>query len=128
MERRRLKITGKSAIRAQRFPIHIPIFYRGQGRKEWRNGITLNISKSGVLFLAEEALRPSTVVRIKMQLPAAIRGQAPGEILCDGRVIRVITGIASKDSPVLGATIHSYRLIRSKGSTTQPRPRRNTVS
>ena len=90
----------------------MPVFYRERGRKAWRKGTTLNISKSGVLFVAEGPLRTNAVVRMKMQLPGGIQGQASGELICSGRVVHAMLGIASKDELVLGVAINTYRLSR----------------
>jgi len=112
MQKSQSKISGALPGRALRFPIQIPIFYRERSRKEWRKGITLNISKSGVLFLAEEPLKLNAEVKMRMQLPGAIHGQAPGELHCSGKVIRAMSGIPLKDAPVLGVAIGTYRLTR----------------
>lgn len=112
MPKPRPRISSNEPSRAPRFPIQIPIYYRERGRKEWRKGITLNISKSGVLFRAEGPLKPNASVIMKMQLPEAIHGQGPGELLCSGRIIRAMSGIPSKGAPVVGALIKTYRLTR----------------
>src|SRR5215813_4306965 len=41
--------------RAQRFQLHLPLKYRRLGEKIWHEGTTENISRSGMLFKAEEA-------------------------------------------------------------------------
>ena len=43
-------------FRAQRFNLHLPLRYRKVGEQGWRNGTTQNISRSGLLFEAEEML------------------------------------------------------------------------
>src|SRR5215472_649367 len=43
--------------RAQRFQLHLPLKYRRLGEKLWHEGTTENISRSGMLFKAEEPLQ-----------------------------------------------------------------------
>ena len=40
--------------RAQRFQLHLPLRYRRLGEKQWHEGTTENISRSGMLFQADE--------------------------------------------------------------------------
>jgi signal transduction histidine kinase/CheY-like chemotaxis protein len=47
------------AFRAPRFKLHIPIRYRPVGQQSWRKGTTENISRSGLLFHAEEVFQPA---------------------------------------------------------------------
>ena len=48
-------VNGKlSPFRAQRFNLQLPLKYRPIGEDDWRAGTTENISRSGMLFRAEE--------------------------------------------------------------------------
>src|SRR5581483_8833518 len=47
-------------FRAQRFNLNLPLRYRLLGEENWRLGTTENISRSGLLFRAEEMLQPSS--------------------------------------------------------------------
>jgi hypothetical protein len=42
--------------RAQRFPISMSIRYRKYGASYWLSGKTINISRTGILFLANDQL------------------------------------------------------------------------
>ena len=44
-------------FRARRFNLHLPLRYRPLGEENWRPGTTENISRSGLLFLAQELLQ-----------------------------------------------------------------------
>jgi len=46
-------------FRARRFNLQLPLRYRPLGEKSWRPGTTENISRSGLLFQAQEALHPA---------------------------------------------------------------------
>ncbi|MGB9485291.1 MAG: PilZ domain-containing protein [Terriglobia bacterium] len=103
---------SKGAARAKRFAIHIPIHYRKPQTSRWFEGRTENISYSGVLFRAEFPLQPKTTVELRFELPAAILGEAPGEVVCKGAVVRI------EESPIAGiplalaVAIDGYRMAR----------------
>src|ERR1700757_4746552 len=44
--------------RAQRFQLHLPLRYRRLGEAQWHIGTTENISRSGLLFQADQLLSP----------------------------------------------------------------------
>ena len=89
--------TGSSAVekkippfRARRFNLHLPLRYRPLGEKSWRPGTTENISRSGLLFQAQELLHPNALLEISLVLPAEIAGLAATEVICRGEVVRSI--------------------------------------
>jgi hypothetical protein len=77
-------------FRARRFNLHLPLRYRPLGEKSWRPGTTENISRSGLLFQAQEALHPSVQLEISLVLPAEIAGLAATEVMCRGEVVRSV--------------------------------------
>ncbi|MGA8538900.1 MAG: ATP-binding protein, partial [Terriglobales bacterium] len=77
-------------FRARRFNLHLPLRYRPLGEKSWRPGTTENISRSGLLFQAQELLHPNALVEISLVLPAEIAGLAATEVICRGEVVRSI--------------------------------------
>ena len=95
-------------FRAQRFNLHLPLRYRKVGEQSWRNGTTENISRSGLLFQAEEMLQPSVQLEINLVLPAEIAGLSPTEVVCRGEVVRAIQPGDPKLSPALAAKILQY--------------------
>ena len=77
-------------FRARRFNLHLPLRYRPLGEQSWRPGTTENISRSGLLFQAQELLRPSMQLEISLVLPAEIAGLAATEVICRGEVVRSV--------------------------------------
>jgi PAS domain S-box-containing protein len=75
-------------FRARRFNLRLPLQYRPVGEEEWRPGATENISRSGVLFDAQEALEPNAQLEINLVLPPEIAGLAATEVVCRGEVVR----------------------------------------
>jgi PAS domain S-box-containing protein len=102
-----------SPTRAQRFQLHLPLRYRRLGEKMWHEGTTENISRSGMLFQADEALQPSSQLEINLVLPAEIAGLSATEVVCRGEVVRTVAGDrgageGKKISPALAARILQY--------------------
>ncbi|HKM85981.1 MAG TPA: ATP-binding protein [Terriglobales bacterium] len=103
-------------FRARRFNLHLPLRYRPLGEKSWRPGTTENISRSGLLFQAQELLHPSVQLEISLVLPAEIAGLAATEVICRGEVVRSIeargqgqeTGKGQSVTPALAAKILQY--------------------
>jgi PAS domain S-box-containing protein len=95
-------------FRARRFNLHLPLQYRPLGEKNWRPGTTENISRSGLLFLAQELLSPNALLEISLVLPAEIAGLAATEVVCRGEVVRSVEAQGQSVSPALAAKILQY--------------------
>jgi PAS domain S-box-containing protein len=94
--------------RAQRFQLHLPLRYRRVGEKTWHDGTTENISRSGMLFQADEPLQPSAQLEINLVLPAEIAGLSATEVVCRGEVVRRVEPNTAAVSPALAARILQY--------------------
>jgi len=97
-----------SPFRARRFNLHLPLRYRPLGEKSWRPGTTENISRSGLLFRAQEMLQPNAQLEINLVLPAEIAGLAATEVVCRGEVVRSVGPHGTEVSPALAAKILQY--------------------
>jgi CheY-like chemotaxis protein len=101
-------------FRARRFNLHLPLRYRPLGEKSWRPGTTENISRSGLLFQAQELLHPHAQLEISLVLPAEIAGLAATEVICRGEVVRSVEakkqgeGQGQGVTPALAAKILQY--------------------
>jgi PAS domain S-box-containing protein len=97
-------------FRARRFNLHLPLRYRPLGEQSWRPGTTENISRSGLLFQAQEVLRPNMQLEISLVLPAEIAGLAATEVLCRGEVVRSVEAQEQGRNvpPALAARILQY--------------------
>jgi len=94
--------------RAQRFRLNLPLRYRIAGQPAWRKGTTRDISRSGLLFDAEEALKPNDRLEINLVLPVEIGGLSATEVFCKGEVVRAINSPESAAVPALAAKILQY--------------------
>jgi PAS domain S-box-containing protein len=98
-----------SPLRAQRFNLHLPVKYRLLGEADWRQGTTENISRSGMLFRAEEMIPPTAQLEINFVLPAEIAGLSAAEVVCRGEIVRALEPQPPRMSPALAAKILQYR-------------------
>jgi PAS domain S-box-containing protein len=105
---------GISYSRAQRFKLQLPLKYRPVGESIWLTGTTENISRSGVLFRAEQAIAPHVVIEINLVLPAEIAGLSAAEVVCRGEVVRAMPAEDSTLSPALAARILQYHFQSSQ--------------
>jgi len=97
-----------SVPRAQRFTLQMPVRYRRPGEHSWHVGTTENISRSGVLFRADDVLEPYTQLEINVVLPVEIAGLAAAEVVCRGEVVRSVQPPAPEGGPALAARILQY--------------------
>ena len=104
--RARTKVS--SPFRATRFDLHLPLKYRLVGEHDWREGTTENISRSGMLFRAEEFVAPNAQLEINLVLPPEIAGLAAAEVVCRGEVVRTVDSESATVSPTLAAKILQY--------------------
>jgi PAS domain S-box-containing protein len=103
--RRREKL---SPFRAQRFNLHLPLKYRLLGENDWRQGTTENISRSGMLFRAEELIPPNAQLEINLVLPAEIAGLSAAEVVCRGEIVRAMAPETPTMHPAIAAKILQY--------------------
>lgn len=96
--------------RAMRFRVRLYVRYRTADQQEWRATLTENISRSGIMFQAREALAPHTPVELILTLPGSVAGEPDSKIRCRGEVVRE-EGPPSPDAPhIVAATIGGYAL------------------
>jgi DNA-binding response OmpR family regulator len=98
-----------SPSRAQRFQLQLPLKYRRLDEDRWHEGRTRNISRSGLLFQAEDLLHPNVVLEINLVLPPEIAGLSPTEVVCRGEVVRTVQSEGEQMPPALAAKILQYR-------------------
>ena len=74
--------------RSERVSFPIPIQYRRRGDSEWRAGVVVNLSDSGVLFESAD-LEPGTHVELALSPPIRVGWLAPSQPVCAAEVVRV---------------------------------------
>ncbi len=107
-----IRAQGRSE-RARRYRIHMILRYRPLGEKEWLSGETVNVSRSGVLFLVPRLLDAGMPIEFTLRLPREGRGEPGATVLCRGRVVRTVRPADGEFFPALAARISGYRMLRS---------------
>lgn len=97
---------ANSVMRHTRFQVRTRLCYRILGEREWREGTTVNISKSGVLFEAEEPVNLGTRIEMRFSLPVQTRNEPGTTVTCRGVIVR------SPGYAMVAARISSSRLVR----------------
>jgi hypothetical protein len=81
--------------RARRFPIATTLLYRERGARRWRQGRTLNVSRTGVLFQPDVPMSTSARdLDFVVSLPLGGGLPAP-RVRCVGHVVRGV--LAGRD-------------------------------
>ena len=96
--------------RAFRYEMSAPVLYRSAGDVEWLEGLTVNVSRSGVLFHSKApALAAETRVDLLLLLPGlGLPGSA--RVQCRGRIVRQ-GGEPAGGGVAMAATIDSYDFL-----------------
>lgn len=102
------KADGKNA-RAPRFPLHVPLLYRAAGQAEWHQGESENISRSGVLFWADDRMERGTPLEMGLVLLAGSEAPRAPQVVCFGSIVRAAP--LGEDRPELAARIWGYRFV-----------------
>ncbi|MEO6966353.1 MAG: PilZ domain-containing protein [Acidobacteriaceae bacterium] len=98
--------------RARRYTIGTKIQYRVRGERRWYEGMTENISVSGILLWADHLVKPKTAVEMKFVLPVELSGERAAELFCRGVVVRSSKSNAPISSVAIASTIASSRFFR----------------
>ena len=104
-----MTICSRRSERRTRLAVRQPLRYRAVGEGTWREGLTENISRSGVLFRAENLLQVRTLVELTFMLAVA---DLNSEVFCRGQVVRTVPPAGPSDPPSLAATIANYHFQR----------------
>ncbi len=84
----------------KRFPIVCPVSYRivdRQAGPELFFGRTIDISSSGVLFLAETPLQPGDSLELSISWPAQLDGKCALKLVARGRITRCLATEAAME-------------------------------
>ena len=102
--------------RARRYEIGTAIRFRVRGEREWHEGLTENISVSGLLIRSVKALDPRTAIEMRFFLPVELDGECAAEIFCRGFVIRSSKCRIPAGTYTIAAKIMHSRFLRQMSS------------
>jgi hypothetical protein len=97
--------------RAQRFSLLVPVYYRRPGQDVWAGGVSVNMSRSGLLFMTDQPLlETGALLDVRVDLSTTGCGSRC-EIGCRGHVVRRVLP-AVREAGALAIAIHRYALRR----------------
>ena len=94
--------------RAERFTVRKPIFYRLAETAQFKLGVLLNISESGVLLECQSQIPPGQELEILFEMPREITGQPNRTVLSKGVVVRIADAGAGNS---IGVKLSGYRFL-----------------
>ncbi|MGH9433567.1 MAG: PilZ domain-containing protein [Terriglobia bacterium] len=98
--------------RAGRYPVRTAIRFRVRGEDEWREGVTEDISRTGVFLRSSFLPDIGAKVEMVLSLPAGVWGKSPGEVLGQGQVVRLTRSLSLGQQAGMATTIDRYRMAR----------------
>lgn len=105
-------LTTEPARRPGRYPVRTAIRFRIRGEDEWHQGVTEDISRTGVFLRSSFLPGTGSKVEMVLSLPAEVWGRSAAEVFGQGRIVRQAPAHGVDQRPGLAATIDSYRLAR----------------
>jgi hypothetical protein len=103
-------------LRAQRFPLHLPIQYRAKGSSQWYSGQTENISCSGVLFRCKYGLQQDAPIELVLPLPWLASQETRVKVVCNGRIARLRSLALQGERMEMAASFTRFRFVRGSES------------
>jgi len=97
--------------RERRLKLATPVAFRAHDAAEWLSGHTLNLSRSGLLLLAEQFLAVDTTVEFAFDMPVEIAGQIAAKVMCRGKVARAVMD-KGPQGWLLAFVINDYEFLR----------------
>jgi len=101
--------------------------YREVGTAAWLRGTVENVSQTGLLFRAAEALAENAEVEMILEMPREIVGQEHAQVIARGMVVRTVPPENGEGHPATAAGIWGYRVLHDKSellqsSVAEPQP------
>ncbi len=96
--------------RAYRFTFTAPVLYRRAGRRAWAEGVSVNMSRTGLLFATmRDVYEQLARVEFRVQLPS-LEGARGCEVRCEGHVARSMPSRFAGEPGAMAVAIDRYLL------------------
>lgn len=105
--------------RERRLHHHVPVEFKVRGCEEWQQGISQNVSHSGLLLKCAMPLVEGQSLELKLEMPSELTGETPAQVLCRGLVARVTELPATAKNPrefLAGCSIVDYEFASKRPS------------
>lgn len=109
------------SMRAPRFNLNLPLWFRPGKQRTWQKARTENISATGVLVRWPEPLPVDTTVEFRVALPSRHPARRGGEIAGRGRVTRVVAAPVERADSGFAIQIEDYNLNPQRKSAARQR-------
>jgi hypothetical protein len=97
--------------RAQRFPVRTSLRYRLNNGRDWFEGSTENISRTGVLFHTDQLLPTCTPIEMQFELALEVAEGGGTVVSCRGHIVRTVLPPATDAPATMAAQISEYQFI-----------------
>jgi len=96
--------------RAPRIRIETPVQFRPVGQANWSEGTTFNLSQSGIIFRADQALDTASLIQMNFAVPPEVAGRAGTRtnVVCRGQIVRTVMPATTDGRPHLAAKILDF--------------------
>ncbi len=71
-----------------------------------------NISRSGLLFTAQQLHPLKTRIELSFALPKVLPDEPPATVRCEGDIVRGVVSATEKDRPAIAIRIADYEFVR----------------
>ncbi len=75
--------------RDRRLRHRVAVQFRISTNYVWTDGMTENISRTGMLFRSPKAIEVGSAIELDFEMPQEITGEANSRVMCEGKVVRV---------------------------------------
>jgi hypothetical protein len=75
--------------RERRLRHRVSVLFRIPGSDEWIEGVTENISHSGLLFRSSSPLEVGSSMELILEMPRELTGANDARVVCEGSLVRV---------------------------------------
>jgi hypothetical protein len=103
------KTSSRNRVRARRFALRLPVYFRELDSSTWLEGTTENVSYTGMLFLSSSPFALESTLDLRLRLDVGAKARIPAEVVCKGVVVRQEQRGAHE---ALAVTIRDFRIVR----------------
>ena len=101
--------------RERRLRHRVPLLFRVCGGDEWVEGVTENISRSGLLFRSDSPIEIGSRMELIFEMPPELAGDEGARVVSEGVLLRseAVAAARKKMSPsfLMACTITQYRFV-----------------
>jgi hypothetical protein len=86
------------------------VHFRESGEDDWKEGQSMNISRTGILFRSENAPKTHATLEMRIVFPKEVTGLTPMNVVCWGPVMRIESPILADPRRASAVAIRRHKL------------------